>query len=131
MSLMLTRWPPIRRKNCATEMPEQIESIEAALPLCSRLPIKRHVQAQLRAMQNPVCYNPVRGFHKCPELFSRNSFASLTFVARYGLPPRSGWFSSISCRWFFRIFSLVSMRSLIPTMSATRARDFSGVKDRT
>ena len=30
--------------------------------------------------------------------FSSNSFASLTLVAKYGLPPRSGWFNSMSCR---------------------------------
>ena len=28
--------------------------------------------------------------HQCYRFFSKNSFASLTFVARYGLPPRSG-----------------------------------------
>ena len=47
------------------------------------------------------------------EFFSRNSFASLTFVARYGLPPRSGWFSIMSVRWFFRIFSFVRAPSLL------------------
>ena len=48
------------------------------------------------------------------EFFSRNSFASLTFVARYGLPPRSGWFNNINCRWFFRILSFVNILSLHP-----------------
>jgi len=43
---------------------------------------------------------------------SKNSFASLIFVAKYGLPPRSGWFSNISCRCFFRIISFVMPRSL-------------------
>ena len=59
--------------------------------------------------------------HRCPsgnspsaqiQFLSRNSFASLIFVARYGLPPRSGWLSSISCLWFFRTLSLVRVRSL-------------------
>lgn len=45
--------------------------------------------------------------------FSKNSFASLIFVARYGLPPRSGWFNSISCRCFLRIISFVMPRSLL------------------
>ena len=128
---MPTKWPPTCRDTSVIKIPEQKESIEAALSSYSRLPIKRHLHAQLRAMQKPVLYNPVREPHKCPELFSRNSFASLTFVARYGLPPRSGWFSSISCRWFFRIFSLVSMRSLMPTTSALHSRISSHVKDRT
>ena len=44
--------------------------------------------------------------------FSINSFASLIFVAKYGLPPRSGWFSSIICRCFLRIISRVAPRSL-------------------
>ena len=45
-------------------------------------------------------------------VLSNSSFASLIFVAKYGLPPRSGWLRSISCRWFLRTFSLVSVRSL-------------------
>jgi hypothetical protein len=45
--------------------------------------------------------------------FSNNSFASLTFVARYGLPPRSGWFSSMSDRCFLRRISFVTPRSLV------------------
>jgi hypothetical protein len=48
----------------------------------------------------------------CQEVFSRNSFASLTFDARYGLPPRSGWLSIIIVRCAFRILSLVIARSL-------------------
>lgn len=44
--------------------------------------------------------------------FSINSFASLILVAKYGLPPRSGWFSSIICRCFLRIISRVAPRSL-------------------
>ena len=131
MSLMFTRWPPTCHDNSVITIPEQKESIKATISSCSRLLIKLHLQARLRAMQKPVFYNPVRETHKCPELFSRNSFASLTFVARYGLPPRSGWFNNISCRWFFRIFSLVSMRSLIPPTSALRPRISSHVKNRT
>jgi hypothetical protein len=45
-------------------------------------------------------------------VFSNSSFASLTFVARYGLPPRSGWFKSMSERCFLRIMSFVRPRSL-------------------
>lgn len=41
-----------------------------------------------------------------------NSLASLIFVAKYGLPPRSGWLSSIICRCFLRIISFVMPRSL-------------------
>lgn len=44
--------------------------------------------------------------------FSKNSFASLTLVAKYGLPPRSGWFSIMSVRWFLRMRSLVIVLSL-------------------
>lgn len=43
---------------------------------------------------------------------SRICFASLTLVARYGLPPLSGWLRSISVRWAFWIFSLVRELSL-------------------
>ena len=67
--------------------------------------------------------NAVAKSHKTPSLysgavryqdalFSMNSFASLILVARYGLPPRSGWFRSIICRCFFRIISFVAPRSL-------------------
>lgn len=45
--------------------------------------------------------------HEFPP-FSNNSFASLTLVARYGLPPRSGWLSNISFLWFFLILSLAT-----------------------
>jgi hypothetical protein len=48
-------------------------------------------------------------------VLSNSSFASLIFVARYGLPPRSGWLSSISCRWFLRTLSFVKVRSLEET----------------
>jgi hypothetical protein len=51
--------------------------------------------------------------------FSRNSFASFTFVARYGLPPRSGWFNIINVRWFLRIRSLVSCRSLLNLLATS------------
>lgn len=44
--------------------------------------------------------------------FSKNSLASFTFVARYGLPPRSGWLSSISVRCALRTLSLVRLLSL-------------------
>lgn len=44
--------------------------------------------------------------------FSRNSLASLIFVAKYGLPPRSGWLSSMSWRCFLVTLSLVNRRSL-------------------
>lgn len=50
-------------------------------------------------------------------VFSNSSFASLIFVARYGLPPRSGWFSNIICRCFFLIISFVRPRSLHATRS--------------
>lgn len=45
-------------------------------------------------------------------VFSRNSFASFTFVARYGLPPLSGWLSNMRLRWAFRTLSLVMAPSL-------------------
>ena len=64
--------------------------------------------------RSPYLYKrPSRVFSRLPHgaPFSKNSFASLIFVARYGLPPRSGWLSSISCRCFFRIISRVA-RSL-------------------
>jgi hypothetical protein len=44
--------------------------------------------------------------------FSSISFASLTLVARYGEPPRSGWLSSMSDRCFLRRSSFVMPRSL-------------------
>jgi hypothetical protein len=46
-------------------------------------------------------------------LFSNISFASFTLVARYGLPPRSGWFSSINVRCALRTLSFVMLRSLL------------------
>lgn len=39
---------------------------------------------------------------------SNNSLASLTLVAKYGLPPRSGWFNNINFLWFFLILSLAA-----------------------
>lgn len=45
-------------------------------------------------------------------VLSSNSFASLTLVAKYGLPPRSGWLRSMSVRWALRTLSLVMDRSL-------------------
>jgi len=45
--------------------------------------------------------------------FSRNSLASFTFVARYGLPPLSGWLSSMSDLCRLRIISFVRPRSLL------------------
>jgi hypothetical protein len=38
--------------------------------------------------------------------------ASLILLARYGLPPLSGWFSNISCLCFLRRASLFKPRSL-------------------
>lgn len=49
--------------------------------------------------------------------FSKNSFASLIFVARYGEPPLSGWLSSIICLCFRLMISFVSPRSLSVTVS--------------
>lgn len=43
MSLMLAKSPPICRGKSVSKVPEHIESIEAALSSCSRLPIKRHL----------------------------------------------------------------------------------------
>src|SRR4051812_41372785 len=57
------------------------------------------------------------------EPFSKNSFASFTLVAKYGLPPRSGWFSSISVRCALRILSLVMARSLSPTSASGIAEE--------
>ena len=70
---------------------------------------------RLRYAQNlrDLSSSPPRRF--CLLLYpfrSRNSFASFTLLARYGLPPLSGWLASIRARWFFRIFSFVSVRSL-------------------
>lgn len=45
-------------------------------------------------------------------VLSSSSFASLTFVAKYGLPPRSGWFKSISVRCALRTLSFEMDRSL-------------------
>lgn len=50
-------------------------------------------------------------------VFSSNSFASFTLVARYGLPPRSGWLSSIRVRCCLRILSRVTPDSLQVTFS--------------
>ena len=44
--------------------------------------------------------------------FSSISFASLTLVAKYGEPPRSGWLSSMRDRCFLRRSSFVTPRSL-------------------
>lgn len=49
---------------------------------------------------------PAQGF------LSKNSFASLILVARYGLPPRSGWLRSIIVRWALRTLSFVICLSL-------------------
>ena len=58
-----------------------------------------------------LCYDDVQlEHHDAP--FSNISFASLIFVARYGLPPRSGWLRSIICRCFLRSMSFVTPRSL-------------------
>ncbi len=45
--------------------------------------------------------------------FSSISLASLTLVARYGEPPRSGWFISMRDRCFLRRSSFVTPRSLM------------------
>ena len=50
--------------------------------------------------------------------FSKNSLASFTLVARYGLPPRSGWLSSISVRCALRTFSLLRLLSLYTGQSS-------------
>lgn len=44
--------------------------------------------------------------------FSKKVLASLIFAARYGLPPRSGWFITMSPRCFLRISSFVTPLSL-------------------
>ena len=55
-------------------------------------------------------------------VFSSSSFASLILLARYGLPPRSGWLLSISCRWFFLTFAFVRPFSLFfPPLSALQS----------
>ena len=51
--------------------------------------------------------------------FSRNSLASLIFVARYGLPPRSGWFRIMSWRCFLRIISFDKLPSLCKFLIST------------
>ncbi len=59
----------------------------------------RVVMPQRRPMHPPnstleLMNNPSRQIfkhaHPGPQLFSKNSFASLIFEARYGLPPLSG-----------------------------------------
>lgn len=57
-------------------------------------------------------YHNAAACSRCYEFFSKNSFASLTLVAKYGLPPRSGWFNSMRVRCAFRIFSFDRARSL-------------------
>lgn len=52
-----------------------------------------------------------------PSVFSNRSFASLILLARYGEPPRSGWFASMICRW--ASFSL--LRSIGPSLSPRMA----------
>lgn len=54
--------------------------------------------------------------------FSRNSLASFIFVARYGLPPRSGWLRSINDRCRFLINSLFTPRSEVPRINAASLR---------
>ena len=89
-------------------------------------------------LDNGQIATPVPSFDvcQCPVFFSRNSLASLTLVAKsasvskfahreeccpsQGDPPRSGWFSSISDRWFLRIFSRVIMRSLYAVSTTPR-----------
>lgn len=61
------------------------------------------------ALLNDILGNNNRGYG---APFSKNSFASLILVARYGLPPRSGWLRSIICRCFLRRISFVTPRSL-------------------
>lgn len=66
----------------------------ASVPDASQTPsLMLNIQYVLQRLALPSF--PSRGIH---PFFSKNSFASLTFVARYGLPPRSGWFSIMSVR---------------------------------
>ena len=53
---------------------------------------------------------------------SSMSFASLTFPARYGLPPRSGWFASMMRRWASLIFAFERSRSLRVYMQRRQER---------
>jgi hypothetical protein len=51
--------------------------------------------------------------------FSKNSFASLILLAKYGLPPLSGWFNNMSCLCFLRRRSLLMPLSLFGNKSAS------------
>lgn len=59
-----------------------------------------------------VAFVAVYSYSLAHVALSSNSFASLTFVAKYGLPPRSGWFKSISVRCALRTLSFEMDRSL-------------------
>jgi hypothetical protein len=74
-------------------------------------PNQRHAECR----NNTVLYTLYTSFPTRSNYFisfSNSSFASLTLVARYGLPPRSGWLFNIRPRCFFRSSSFVTPRSL-------------------
>jgi hypothetical protein len=80
---------------------------------CSRSDPKPLLYSVVWVLHHSLTESPLRSrmtYHLTS--FSNISFASLTFVARYGLPPRSGWLFSMSCRCFLRSSSFVTPRSL-------------------
>lgn len=55
----------------------------------------------VNSIQRESIQHPTRELYaelKDQPFFSKNSFASFTLVARYGEPPRSGWFNIMSVR---------------------------------
>lgn len=72
----------------------------------------RETESNVSRLPSLSLRHSLREAEQAQEFLSRNSFASLIFVARYGLPPRSGWLRSISWRCLTRTFSFVRLRSL-------------------
>lgn len=90
-----------------------VRPIHNAVAVCRRsLCTVRNIQHEARRNPPASSLTPGSAHARHDDVFSKNSFASFTLVARYGLPPRSGWLSSISVRWAFLTFSLVTARSL-------------------
>lgn len=63
-----------------------------------------------------------------PSNFSSKSFASLILLARYGDPPRSGWFAIMICRW--ASFSLFRSCALSLKIIRKRSASLSKREDR-
>ncbi len=96
-----------RRDNLHHPYPRQVADVVALFPRTRSIDPTRPLSSFQFSNHPPLNH----------EFFSKNSFASFTLVAKYGLPPRSGWLSSISVRCALRTLSLVRLDSLLVWVS--------------